>query len=660
MRMTTEYSHPAAPRIGEPVEERIRLAHYQAMVENSDDAIIGEALDGRILSWNPAAERMYAYSAAEAVNQSVTMIVPPERADEWRMAMDRVARGERLTHLETVRLRKDGARLDVRLTLAPIKDAAGTVVGASVIARDISSQKSAAAALALERGMVDTLMDHIPDHIYFKDRQSRFVRINKSMATSFSLKHPDEAVGKTDFDVFTAEHAQQAFQDEQRILQTGEPLVGREEKETWPDGSITWASTTKQCWRNERGEVIGTFGISRDITERRLAEDRLRESEHRLQSILDNTSAVIYMKDRDGRYLLINRQYEELFHVARDRIHGRIDYEIFPQEAADAFRVNDHKALGSDTPLEFEELVPQDDGVHTYLSIKFRLTDGAGAPYAVCGISTDITERKRAEEELKRTATELARSNADLEQFAYAASHDLQEPLRMIASYLQLLERRYRGQLDQSADEFIQFAVEGAKRMQGLINDLLAYSRVGRHGRPFAPTCCAEALKRALANLHLAIADAGATVTYDGLPHVMGDGTQLTQLFQNLVSNSLKFRGPLPPQIHVWARPAQSQDQRPARAWHVPDGRPGEWIITVRDNGIGIDPDHFERIFVIFQRLHGRDQYPGSGIGLSICKKIVERHGGQIWVESEPGHGTMFHFTLPHAEPAHGHGGHDA
>jgi PAS domain S-box-containing protein len=506
--------------------------------------------------------------------------------------------------------------------------------------------------------MVDTLMDHIPDHIYFKDRQSRFVRINKSMANAFKLREPAEAVGRSDFDFFTTEHAQQAFQDEQRIILTGEPLVSREEKETWPDGSITWASTTKQCWRDERGEVIGTFGISRNITARKLAEDRLRESEHRLQSILDNTSAVIYMKDREGRYLLINRQYEALFHLTREQIRGRTDYEVFPQDVADAFRVNDLKALENETPLEFEELAPQDDGVHTYLSIKFRLTDAAGTPYAVCGISSDITERKRAEEELKRTATELARSNADLEQFAYAASHDLQEPLRMVASYLQLLERRYRGQLDQSADEFIQFAVDGAKRMQGLINDLLAYSRVGRHGRPFAPTCCAEALKRATANLQLSIADAGGTVTHDGLPHVMGDATQLTQLFQNLVSNSLKFRGSQPPAIHVSARPGPRPGQGPAHLWSEARGSPAEWIISVRDNGIGIDPEHFERIFVIFQRLHPREQYAGSGIGLSICKKIVERHGGQIWVESEPGNGTVFHFTLPHAEPpSPSHGG---
>jgi PAS domain S-box-containing protein len=652
--MSAHPAESAALPTQELEAQRVCLEHYQAIVEHSDDAIIAESLDGRILSWNPAAERIYGYAAAEVLGRSARCLVPAERQAEWSGLLARVAAGEHVAHHETERQRRDGARLCVSLTLSPIRAASGAVTGVSVIARDITAARQAEAALARERDMVNTLMDHIPDHIYFKDQQSRFVRINRSMAASFKLKHPAEAVGKTDFDFFTAEHAQQAFQDEQRVLQTGEPLVAREEKETWPDGSVTWASTTKQLWHDGDGAILGTFGISRDVTARRLTEDRLRESEQRLQSILDNTSAVIYMKDRAGRYLLINRQYETLFHRTREQMLGKTDYDIFPQAAADAFRVNDLRALESEMPLEFEEQAPQDDGLHDYLSIKFRLLDAAGQPYAVCGISTDITERKRAVEELKRTAAELARSNADLEQFAYAASHDLQEPLRMVACYLQLIERRYKGRLDASADEFIQFAVDGAKRMQELINDLLAYSRVGRHGKPFAPTACAEALRQAMANLRVALTEAGAVVTHDNLPYVLGDATQLIQLFQNLLSNALKFRSARPLEIHVAACP---HPPAAASARSGSSAPPAHWVVSVRDNGIGIDPEHFERIFVIFQRLHTRDQYPGSGMGLAICKRIVERHGGEIWVESQPGQGATFHFTLPHAEPPHPPGG---
>ncbi len=245
-------------------------------------------------------------------------------------------------------------------------------------------------------------------------------------------------------------------------------------------------------------------------------------------------------------------------------------------------------------------------------------------------LGQEVAERKRAEEVLARRSQELARSNAELEQFAYVASHDLQEPLRMVSSYVQLLERQYKDKLDGDANEFIEYAVDGAKRMQVLINDLLTYSRIDSKGHPFEATSCEDALQRALRDLRLAAEDSGASVTHDPLPTVVGDATQLTQLFQNLIANAIKFRAEAPPKVHVHA-----------------DSIDGSWRIAVRDNGIGISPTHFERIFLLFQRLHSRRSYPGTGIGLAICKKIVDRHGGTIWVESEPGHGAAFFFTIP-------------
>ena len=256
-------------------------------------------------------------------------------------------------------------------------------------------------------------------------------------------------------------------------------------------------------------------------------------------------------------------------------------------------------------------------------------------------LERQVLDLRRAQAELKalnedleerviERTRELKRSNEDLEQFAYVASHDLQEPLRMITNYIQLVRQRYQGQLDKNAGEFIAFALDGAARMQLLIIDLLAYSRVGTQGKPLAPIDCGEILGRALANLKVAMDESGAEVTHGPLPTVLGDVVQLTQLFQNLVGNALKFRGAHPPQIHVWAGHAH-----------------GEWEFAVRDNGIGIAPQDFERIFIVFQRLHGRDKYPGTGIGLSVVKKIVERHGGRIWVESTVGQGTTFHFTIP-------------
>jgi signal transduction histidine kinase/DNA-binding response OmpR family regulator len=252
----------------------------------------------------------------------------------------------------------------------------------------------------------------------------------------------------------------------------------------------------------------------------------------------------------------------------------------------------------------------------------------------------DITERKRVEQELKQTMAELAHSNKELEQFAYVASHDLQEPLRMVTSYVQLLARRYQGKLDADADEFIAYAVDGATRMQALINDLLAYSRVGTRGKPFEPTDCEAVLDQALANLQVAIEDNGAVVTHDPLPTVMADGTQLVQLFQNLIGNAIKFRGDESPRVHISAHRQSAIENR----------KSDEWVFSVRDNGIGIDPEYHERIFIIFQRLHTREEYPGTGIGLSVCRKIVERHGGRIWVESQPGKGSTFYFTIPMME----------
>jgi signal transduction histidine kinase len=239
-------------------------------------------------------------------------------------------------------------------------------------------------------------------------------------------------------------------------------------------------------------------------------------------------------------------------------------------------------------------------------------------------------ELEKAHNALSKRTIDLARSNAELEQFAYVASHDLQEPLRMVMAYVQLLQRHYSGKLGKDADDFIGFAVEGSKRMQRLIEDLLTYSRLESRGKAFAPTDCDAVLAQTLTDLKTAIAEAGATVTHDPLPIVQGDETQLRQLLQNLIGNAIKYRGENPPEIHLGCE------------------REGEnWRFSARDNGIGIDPKYSERVFVIFQRLHTAQDYPGTGIGLAICKKIVERHGGRMWVVSEPGKGSTFNFTLP-------------
>jgi signal transduction histidine kinase len=248
----------------------------------------------------------------------------------------------------------------------------------------------------------------------------------------------------------------------------------------------------------------------------------------------------------------------------------------------------------------------------------------------LAGQAANAIQNSQLYEQTCRQAADLTRSNTELEQFAYVASHDLQEPLRMITGYTNLLAKRYNGKLDRDATEFIGFAVDGAKRMHGLINDLLSYSRVGTKRKVFAPTDCEEVLATTLDSLQMALMESGADITHDSLPTVMADDTQVGQLFQNLLGNAIKYRSTKPPKIHIGCRREN-----------------GRWLFSVEDNGIGIDSRFSERVFVIFQRLHQRDEYSGSGIGLAICKKIVECHGGKIWVNSERGQGSTFYFTLP-------------
>jgi signal transduction histidine kinase len=262
--------------------------------------------------------------------------------------------------------------------------------------------------------------------------------------------------------------------------------------------------------------------------------------------------------------------------------------------------------------------------VRTFSPGELRLLETTGQ---ILGTAMQNTQLYTQVQEL---VSNLKRSNGELERFAYVASHDLQEPLRMVTSYLQLLERRYKDKLDGDALEFINYAVDGSNRMKTLISDLLSYSRVGTRGKEIALTDCEEVLGRVLSNLQVAIEESGGSVTHDPLPSLMADDVQLESLFQNLIGNALKFHGKQPPKIHVGV-----------------EQKGKEWVFSVSDNGIGIDPQYFERIFIIFQRLHNRQEYPGTGIGLAISKRIVERHGGRIWIESQPGKGSTFFFTLP-------------
>ena len=384
-----------------------------------------------------------------------------------------------------------------------------------------------------------------------------------------------------------------------------------------------------------------TVSVGRQIGQlmvRRRAEQAMRESEERFRSLTELSSDWYWEQDEELRFTSLSKSVAGAIDLPPERFIGKRRWDL-DLVGVSATQLAVHIAtLEAHEPFhDFEHGRRDDAGNIHFVSISGEpIFDEEGRFKGYRGVGKDITRRKLdetalrvAHDELELKAQELARSNDELQQFAYVASHDLQEPLRMISSYTQLLGRRYGDKLDGDAREFMEFIVDGAARMKQLIEDLLAYSRVGTRGRDLQPVSSGAALAKALANLRAAQEASGAVVTHDAMPEVVADGAQLTQLFQNLVGNAMKFRGTDPPRVHV---AAETRDE--------------VWVFAVRDNGIGFDPQYADRIFMMFQRLHNKTEYPGTGIGLAICKKIVERHGGRIWVESHPGKGSTFGFTL--------------
>jgi PAS domain S-box-containing protein len=377
--------------------------------------------------------------------------------------------------------------------------------------------------------------------------------------------------------------------------------------------------------------------VARDISVRKVAAEELVQSDARYRGLLEAAPDGMVVVNGAGEIVLLNLQAERQFGYHRDELIGQAVTNIIPEGFAERLIADDLRsteaALAQVIGTGIELVALRKDGTTFPIEIMLSPLESAEGILVTAAIR-DISVRKAAAEELVRKVEELNRSNEELGQFAYIASHDLQEPLRMVASYTQLLAKRYKGQLDSDADEFIAFAVGGANRMQRLIEDLMAYSRVGTRGTDLVKTSSEEALQQALINLRGSIEESDALVTHDPLPAVLADETQLIQLFQNLVGNALKYRSPGVPRVHIGA--VRDREKR--------------WSFAVTDNGIGMDPQYFDRIFGMFQRPHKREEYAGTGIGLTICKKIVERHGGSISVESQLGQGSTFRFSLAGSE----------
>lgn len=413
---------------------------------------------------------------------------------------------------------------------------------------------------------------------------------------------------------------------------------GRIEEEAWrvrKDGSAFMADAVLTAVTNN-GQLCGFVKVTRDITEQRLAMERLQESERRFRAALDaslDTFALFKaVRDPASRaivdflYAEVNGKAERTLNRPRETLVGMRLSEVIPAAIQQGLFDMLVTVVSTGQPLESEQRIAYPEAAVEWVQRQVvPVGDGAAV------MSRDITVLKNVEKHLRDVIEKLQRSNDELQMFAYVASHDLQEPLRMVASYVQLLEKRFKGQLGDDADKYIAYAVDGALRMRSLINDLLAYSRVDSHGKPPELVEPRPIVETALRDLTASIDDTGAVVEIGDLPAVEADSSQLRQLFQNLIGNAIKFhRTGAHPRVRVFG-----------------ERRPGECVFAVQDDGIGIDPQYFDRIFRPFQRLHGRTEYAGTGIGLSISKKIVERHGGRIWVDSQPDQGATFFFSLP-------------
>jgi PAS domain S-box-containing protein len=365
-------------------------------------------------------------------------------------------------------------------------------------------------------------------------------------------------------------------------------------------------------------------------------DQRLALEKRKVSIFLENTRDLVTIVDGRGRFTYVNQAALEIYETPPEELLGQLAFDrIHPEDREPTQRAFSDWVSRQVTHASWENRQVSASGQvrHMLWTIMPQYEDGALE--SIWSIARDITARRRSEQRLEQLNARLSRSNQELEQFAYVASHDLQEPLRMVSSYTQLLARRYGDQLDQDARDFIEYAVDGANRMQQLIRDLLAFSRITTRGGELEPTDAHEALGEALSNLAARIGETATIVTNDDLPVVLADRGQLARVFANLIANAIKFaREDEPPRIHV----SVTRDE-------------GRWVFSVTDNGIGIEPEHQERIFRIFQRLHGRADFEGTGIGLAICKRIVDRHEGDIWVDSRPNEGSTFHFSMNPASP---------
>ena len=609
---------------------------FRGILESAPDAMIISDPHGRILLVNAETERLFGYRRDELVGQLVDILVPerfrtnhPHHRQGYTAQPHTRSMGE---GRDLWGLRKDNTEFPVEISLSPIDTPDGTLISSAV--RDVTTGKKAEQALRASELRFRGILESAPDAMVIADAQGRIVLLNAETERLFGYRR-EELIGQpVEILVpqrFRGKHPQH------RQEYAAHPLTRTmgAELDLWAlrnDGTEFPVEISLSPLETSEGMFITT--AIRDISARKRAEAALQLSEERLSRLFQGVTDYAFLTlDTEGRVTSWNAGAERIKGYRSEEIIGKHFSNFYEAEAvASGLPPRELAAASEHGSYQDEGWRVRKDRSRFWASVLITaLRDNAGRLLGYGKVVRDVTERRDFEEQLIKAMGELKRSNDELQQFAYVASHDLQEPLRMVASYTQLLAKRYTGRLDPDADEFIGYAVDGCTRMQSLIHDLLAFSRAGTQAKVLHETSSENALQEALKGLRTTIHESGALVTHDPLPTITTDDAQLAQVFQNLIANAIKYHGPDVPRVHVSATRNGGN----------------EWTFSIRDNGLGIEAQYFERIFVLFQRLHGRGEFEGTGIGLAICKKILERLDGRIWVESQLGKGSTFFFALP-------------